>query len=339
MSRLSRALATTALAAATALPLAALAASPAPAQASPCSFADTGRTMPGQDAVVSPLWNDSCSGDPADTAWVPSTLRVVGADAGGALMQPGIGTWTVHPNAASPIDSTVTFTPAPGFLGTATAAYEVEVEAGGRTVNTMTVRVDDLKVVDDEATTTVGVPVVIPVEANDSSDFSLLMGNLVVGGQEVPGPYVDAQGNTWELRGFFPREVVFTPAPDFVGTATIDYVTRTSSPDIVSATGTVTVTVVDPSAPPTATPTATATTSPTATATTSPTTTTPTTTTTAGSSPAPRTSATTAPVPAPAGGQLAHTGVDSAYVNVAAGGGALLLAASAAIALLRRRHA
>ncbi len=78
--------------------------------------ATTGRDMP---IVVDPLGNDA---DPLGGI-DPTSVRLVGADAGSdgrVLTGVGVGRWVVDPASGS-----VTFTPAPGFQGQATALYVV----------------------------------------------------------------------------------------------------------------------------------------------------------------------------------------------------------------------
>ena len=130
-----------------------------------------------------------------------------------------IGTVSVDPAQGSVVDNgdgTVTFTPAPDFNGPATITYTVVDDAGGEDSGTATVNVgavNDAPIAEnDTATTDEDTPVTIDVLANDSDPDS---DPLTIIAASVPAAQgdVDVVGN----------QLVFTPAENFTGTATISY--------------------------------------------------------------------------------------------------------------------
>ena len=146
-----------------------------------------------------------------------------------------IGTVSVDPAQGSVVDNgdgTVTFTPAPNFNGPATITYTVVDDAGGEDTGTATVNVssviDPPNAVNDTATTDEDTPVTIDVLANDSDPDNQA---LTITAATVPA----AQG-TVEVVG---NQLVFTPAENFNGEATITY----SIVDTDGATDTATVAV------------------------------------------------------------------------------------------------
>ncbi|WP_417258747.1 cadherin-like domain-containing protein [Celeribacter sp.] len=131
-------------------------------------------------------------------------------------------------------DGTVTFTPAPDFNGEATISYEISDGNGGTDTGVHTVNVtpvDDAPVTeDDTATTPEDTAVTIDVLDNDTDPDGQ---PLTISDATVP-----ADQGTVEIVG---NELVFTPAPDFNGPATITYTAQ--DPDGNETPGTVTVDV------------------------------------------------------------------------------------------------
>ncbi|WP_299041449.1 tandem-95 repeat protein [uncultured Tateyamaria sp.] len=130
-----------------------------------------------------------------------------------------IGTVTVDPSEGTVVDNgdgTVTFTPAPNFNGTATIDYTVIDGQGGEDDGQAIVNVgavnDGPTANDDSATTDEDTPVTIDVVGNDTDPDG---DTLTITGASVP-----AEQGTVEIVG---NELLFTPAENFNGDATITY--------------------------------------------------------------------------------------------------------------------
>lgn len=141
-------------------------------------------------------------------------------------------------------DGTVTFTPEPDFNGDATITYSITDGNGGfdtaEHVVTVTSVNDAPVTVDDAATTAENTSVTIDVLDNDSDPDG---DALVVSSASVP-----ADQGTVEIVN---NEVVYTPAPDFTGEATISY--SAADPDGSETPGTAVVIVeAGPNDPPVA---------------------------------------------------------------------------------------
>ncbi|MCX7561799.1 Ig-like domain-containing protein, partial [Sulfitobacter sp. F26204] len=141
------------------------------------------------------------------------------------------------------VGNEVVFTPAPDFNGDATITYTVEDPAGNTDTGEVAVTVapvnDAPVAVDDSDSTPEDTPVTIDVVANDTD----VDGDPLT----VTGATVPADQGIVEVVG---NEVVFTPAPDFTGDATITYTVE--DPDGLTDTGTVTVDVAPVADAPTA---------------------------------------------------------------------------------------
>jgi Ca2+-binding RTX toxin-like protein len=112
-------------------------------------------------------------------------------------------------------DGTITFTPNENFNGTTTITYTVDDGNGGTDTATVDVTVnavDELEAVDDTAETDEDTPVTIDVVANDL--------NVDGGEPTIISATVPADQGTVEIVG---NELVFTPAENFNGDATITY--------------------------------------------------------------------------------------------------------------------
>ncbi|MEL6618389.1 MAG: tandem-95 repeat protein [Pseudomonadota bacterium] len=113
-------------------------------------------------------------------------------------------------------DGTVTFTPAPDFNGPATITYTVSDGNGGTDEGEAVISVgavNDAPVAEDDAATTdEDTPVTIDVLANDSDPDG---DDLTIISATVP-----ADQGTVEIVD---NKLVFTPAPDFNGEATVTY--------------------------------------------------------------------------------------------------------------------
>jgi large repetitive protein len=113
------------------------------------------------------------------------------------------------------VNGQLVFTPAPDFNGEATISYTV-ADPDGNTdtavVNVDVLPVNDLVAVDDVAQTDEDTPVTIDVVANDQNPDG--------GAPTVIGATVPAAQGTVAIVG---NKLVFTPATNFYGEATIDY--------------------------------------------------------------------------------------------------------------------
>lgn len=132
-----------------------------------------------------------------------------------------IGTVSVPPEQGTVVDNgdgTVTFTPAPNYTGPASIEYTVVdgnggEDMGGATVNVFVEGVNDgPDAVDDAVTTEEDTPITIDALANDTDDDG---DDLTITGASVPAE----QGSVEVVD----NKLVFTPAPDFNGDATITY--------------------------------------------------------------------------------------------------------------------
>ena len=131
-------------------------------------------------------------------------------------------------------DGTATFTPAPDFNGEATISYTIADQEGltdsAEHSVTVTAVNDGPVAVDDEAVTDEDTPVTIDALANDTDPDG---DDLVISDATVP-----ADQGTVEIVG---GEILFTPAPDFNGEATISYVAQDTDGNQTPAQITVTV--------------------------------------------------------------------------------------------------
>ncbi|WP_281859828.1 cadherin-like domain-containing protein, partial [Litoreibacter halocynthiae] len=113
-------------------------------------------------------------------------------------------------------DGTLTFTPEDNFNGETTITYTVSDGNGGTDTATVTVTVGSVNdapdAVNDESTTDEDTPITVDVLANDTDPEN---DDLTVTGATVP-----IEQGTVEIVG---NQVVFTPAENFNGTATISY--------------------------------------------------------------------------------------------------------------------
>ncbi|SFR48576.1 cadherin-like domain-containing protein [Litoreibacter janthinus] len=113
-------------------------------------------------------------------------------------------------------NGTITFTPDPDFNGDTTITYTVSDGNGGTDTATVTVTVGSVNdapdAVNDESTTDEDTPITVDVLANDTDTEN---DDLTVTGATVP-----VEQGTVEIVG---NQVVFTPAENFNGTATISY--------------------------------------------------------------------------------------------------------------------
>jgi hypothetical protein len=188
----------------------------AAAASPPVAVADAAATDSNTPVTIAVIANDS---DPAG-----NPLSVI------ALTTPTGGTAAVN------ADKTVTFTPAAGFVGTATFGYTVSNGSATASANvtvTVTQPANRAPIANpDAATTDSSTPVTIAVLANDTDPDGNTLSVVAV---TVPA------GGTARINP--DKTVTFTPAAGFVGTATFGY---TVSDGAATASANVTVTVTQP---------------------------------------------------------------------------------------------
>ena len=134
----------------------------------------------------------------------PAVLRPSVTVPDGSVIQvvgdPSQGTWTLNP------DNTVTFTPAPGFTGTATATMTITGPDGMTDTAQLRVTVSPTPIVEDaSATASAGHPVTLTPQI-----IAPTGSRVTVEGDPAEGTWTVNPDNT----------ITFTPAPGFTGTAT-----------------------------------------------------------------------------------------------------------------------
>lgn len=213
----------------------------------PSARPDHGSGHAGQTVTLVPQSNDTPSpgvgGNPASTL-VPGSVRLTDPATGKPVTSvtvPGEGTWTVH------ADGTVSFKPVHGFSGTTTPLGYTELDTFAQhTGSTLTVTITPgPSAVNDTATTPKNTPVVIGPLPNDTPSkggATFVTGSITLtdpaSGKPVKKVTVPGQG-TYQVDG---SGVIFTPDPDFSGTATPLHYTVTDTFDQTTG-ATITVTV------------------------------------------------------------------------------------------------
>ncbi|MFJ7288843.1 Ig-like domain-containing protein [Curtobacterium sp. NPDC098951] len=233
----------------------------------PTAAPDSATTSQGEATTIDVLRDDTAgnAGTPLDPATVvfPATGQPAGAtvsDSGKALTVPGQGVYTVHP------DGTVTFTPEPTFRGPGSAVtYQVADVDGTTTSSTVAVTVTPVGPVaeDDTAATAQNTPVTVVAPGNDRPGVrggTPIDPTLVVfptAGQPA-GAVVSADGRALTVtgEGVYTADpttgsVLFTPVRGWAGTAsTVTYRIGDTGGQTATATISVTVTPVAPTARP-----------------------------------------------------------------------------------------
>jgi hypothetical protein len=180
----------------------------------------------------------------ADTAGTnqntPVTLDVLANDTDAEGSSLTIASASVDPaqGTVSIVNGQLVFTPALNYVGTATISYVAHDGSLDSATGTATVTVSAFNRApvanDDTATTAEDTPVTIDVLANDTD----VEGSTVTIHTATVDP---AQGTVSIVNG----QLVFTPAANFHGTATINYVANDGTADSATGTATVTVTSVN----------------------------------------------------------------------------------------------
>ncbi|MBL3685962.1 hypothetical protein D3248_03205 [Leucobacter zeae] len=210
----------------------------------PTATPDVSSGTQGKPQSVDPLANDE-AGDP-DVPLDPDSLTLLDADGTptDTVVIPGEGTYTVE-------DGTVVFTPEPGFSGTATPVdYRVEDVNGTPTQSTYTPTVGTVAN-PDVTSGPQGVPQSVDPLVNDGADGVELDPSTLtlIDAEGTPADTVTVPGEgTYTVED---GRIVFTPEPDFIGTATpVGYRVHDTEGNAVESTYTPTLTPVAPVANP-----------------------------------------------------------------------------------------
>ncbi len=181
----------------------------------PTAHDDSGSGLPGSAVTISVLDNDI----EGSGTILPATVQIDGtAAAGDPLVVAGEGVWTVNTTTGE-----ITFTPEVGFTGNPTPIKYFVRDNNNLASNLATVTVTYLvgpTAVNDFETTSVDLPVVIDVMANDLPGDGLLLPSTVA---FVPGTEPDAITQGVFTVNPVDGMVTFSPAPGFTGVVTIGY--------------------------------------------------------------------------------------------------------------------
>ncbi|WP_143483620.1 Ig-like domain-containing protein [Propionicimonas paludicola] len=219
------------------------------AAVTPTAADDAGHT-PFQTAVTTTvIGNDAAGAD--DLPLVPSSVKLTdpAATGAGTRLSTGQGTWTVES------DGRITFDPADGFSGLATAAYRISDRNGTSATANLTVTVGAAPQAHADATSTQqNVDAVLNVLSNDAAGDDGAGGHgtlaaasvvLTAGAATAAGKklVVDGQG-TWTVES--DGRISFDPEVTFLGTAATSYRVTDSFGNTATALASVTVTPIRP---------------------------------------------------------------------------------------------
>ncbi|WP_337867469.1 SdrD B-like domain-containing protein, partial [Meiothermus sp.] len=231
----------------------------------PVAVNDDASTLPGTPVTIDPKTNDSTPNQGASivpgSVVFPATGQPAGSTRspdGKTLTVPGQGTYSINP------DGTVTFSPVPTFVGTATPVTYTFQDSTGQTSNpaTITVDISSPAAVDDNATTPFNTPVTLDPKTNDlvASGRTLNPSSVVFPPSGQPaGSTRSPDGKTLTVPGEGTYQiqpdgtVTFTPSPTFTGTTSPVQYTIADDAGAVSSPASIRVTV-GPPAPPVANP-------------------------------------------------------------------------------------
>lgn len=177
--------------------------------AGPTANNDQASTPYNTPVTINVLANDT----PGDSPIVPSSVQLVP----GSLPQATTGVFSVNSQTGQ-----ITFTPAPGFSGPATAQYSVCDQNNLCSQATITVVVGTATgptANNDNAATNYGTPVTINVLNNDIAGSTPIVPSTVT---LVAGTTPPASQGVFEVTGTN-GQVKFTPASGFSGTSTVKY--------------------------------------------------------------------------------------------------------------------
>ena len=200
---------------------------------------------------------DVLANDTTGDLIVPSTVDIIGADAGtggNTKTVPGEGVWTVNP-----ITGTITFTPEAGFVGSPTPISYTGQDAQGNVSNpsTVTLTADPLPTANNDTVniTNVTQPTTINILANDNTGDTIVPSSIILTTTGVPGSTLSLDGKTLTVPGqgtwiVNPGDsLTFTPQVGFVGSPTpVTY----QGADAQGNVDTATVTLIAPTNPPVA---------------------------------------------------------------------------------------
>ncbi len=189
----------------------------------PTANDDTATTAEDVAVVIDVLSNDTDS----DGLLVPSTVSLVSGPTNGSV-------------SINSSNGQITYTPNPDFNGSDSFSYQVCDNDGACDTATVTITVtpvnDPPVAVDDTATTFQETAVAIDVPANDSDPE----GNLDLTSVTIISGPSNGTGSVNPVTGV----ITYTPAVGFVGLDTFTYVIFDTDLPILSATATVTITVL-----------------------------------------------------------------------------------------------
>lgn len=192
-----------------------------PVNDAPIAVDNSASTPEDQPIVIAILTNDS------DPEGDPLTVT-------SATLVDGQGTVVINP------DGTITFTPTPGFTGSATIIYTISDGQGGTATATVTILVDGLPIAtDDFASTTPSTAVLISVLLNDSDPEGLPL--TIIDATILP------TDGTLTIAG---NQLLYTPPAGVVGTVTGTYTIRDAAGNIATANVTITIAVTPGPEPP-----------------------------------------------------------------------------------------
>ncbi len=186
----------------------------------PVAQNDASSTTVGTGVVIAVLANDS---DPDGN---PLTIT--------AVSQPQNGSATIS-------GSNVSYQPGASFIGTDTFTYTISDGQGGTAMATVTITIAGRPPIanPDAATTASGVPVTIPVLANDTDPDGDALTVAAVGTAANGALTLNSNGS-----------VTYTPAAGFVGNDSFTYTLRDATGATATGTVTITVTPVSSNRPP-----------------------------------------------------------------------------------------
>lgn len=221
---------------------------PATGYSGPDSFTylardSSGQTVPATvNITVTPI---VAAATPTTTVGTPVTVTAANGLLGGASgsgLTAALATPPTHGTVVVNTDGSYTYTPNPGYAGPDTFTFTVTDSSGQTVTGTATVTVQPLALAkNDKVTAKSGQPITIDPLLNDAAtggatfDLATLRFLDPTTGTPVIQATV-ANVGTWQIVGALFQ---FTPAPGYVGTASIGYQVTDTAGDVVTATASV----------------------------------------------------------------------------------------------------